>query len=62
MMSKMQNLRIMERSQRHPVLHDGLLKHISVAMNSHTSVGELFEAAFSSRFTTHSLKLASQRK
>jgi hypothetical protein len=43
---KLQNLRITEMSQRHPLPDNVLLKHISMTMNMCTTVGELLEVAF----------------
>jgi hypothetical protein len=41
MKPKSQNLGVREVSQRHPLVQNGLLKHVSVAINMHTKVEEL---------------------
>jgi hypothetical protein len=52
MMPKIQNCDIKEVSQRAPLLHSSLLKHVSVAMNMHTTVEALLEVVFPDLFMT----------
>lgn len=46
MMPKSQNRGIREEPGKRPLLGSSLLKHISLAVNIHTTVEELLKAAF----------------
>jgi hypothetical protein len=52
MKPRSQNLGVKEVSQRHPVVHNSLLKHISVATNMHTAAEYMLGAVFSDKSNT----------
>jgi hypothetical protein len=49
---KVRSFGVKEASQRHPLLCNSFLKHISMATNAHTIADELLETVFSNPSAT----------